>query len=118
MACMRIKRVLACLLLWLPALAGHSQEPRIPPLVSDEMFEALQADLDNGTTIYDNACASCHGEFGQGGQNGGPALSRDLNLNEVMEAVIVGSNNMPAFNVLTTQELLDIGTFVVERLYR
>jgi mono/diheme cytochrome c family protein len=76
----------------------------------------LQADLDNGSTIYDNACVACHGETGQGGQGGGPALTKNLNLSEVMLVVNDGRNTMPSFNVFTDQQLLDISTFVAERL--
>lgn len=79
---------------------------------------ALRADLDNGSTIYDHACAACHGEFGQGGQDGGPALSGSLNLSDVILVVKDGRNTMPSFDVFTDQQLLDIGTFVTERLYR
>ena len=77
---------------------------------------ALQADLDNGSTIYDNACVACHGETGQGVQGGGPALTGNLNLSQVMLVVSDGRNTMPAFNVFTDQQLVDISTFVVERL--
>ena len=82
---------------------------------------ALQADLDNGSTIYDHACVACHGETGQGetgqgGQGGGPALTGNLNLSQVMLVVSDGRNTMPAFNVFTDQQLVDISTFVVERL--
>jgi len=77
---------------------------------------ALQADLDNGSTIYDNACSACHGEFGQGGQDGGPALTGNLSLAELMNDISDGTKTMPAFDVFTEQELLDISTFVAERM--
>ena len=78
---------------------------------------ALQADFDNGSTIYDNACSACHGETGQGGQ-GGSALGNNLNLSQVLQVVKDGVNTMPSFDVFTEQELVDISTFVVERLHQ
>jgi len=78
----------------------------------------LQADFDNGSTIYDNACSACHGETGQGGQDDGPALGNNLNLGLVMLVVRDGRNKMPSFDVFTDQELVDISTFVVERLHQ
>ncbi len=79
---------------------------------------ALQPDLDNGSTIYDNACAACHGETGQGAQGRGPALSSTLDLSEIMLVVNDGRNTMPAFDVFTDQELVDISTFVAEQLHQ
>lgn len=76
----------------------------------------LQADFDNGSTIYDNACAACHGETGQGGQDGGPALTGNASLSQAMQVIHDGRNTMPAFDVFTQQQLIDISTFVVERL--
>lgn len=88
--------------------------PAAPRTLSPDL--ALQADFDNGSTIYDNACSDCHGETGQGGQGGGPALTGNLSLSQVMLVINDGRNTMPSFDVLTDQQLLDISSFVVERL--
>ena len=77
----------------------------------------LAASLDNGSTVYDSACVACHGETGEGGQGGGPALTNTpLSLSQIMLIVNGGRNTMPAFSVLTDQELLDISTFVKNSL--
>lgn len=77
---------------------------------------ALVADLDNGSVIYDQACVACHGETGEGGQGGGPPLSGLSSLSQVMLVVNDGRNTMPSFDVFSGQELLDISTFVAERM--
>jgi mono/diheme cytochrome c family protein len=75
---------------------------------------ALVASVDNGSTIYDNACVACHGETGQGG--GSVLNGTALSLSQIMLIVNAGRNTMPAFAGLTQQELLDISTFVVDAL--
>ena len=87
----------------------------VPRAVSPDI--TLSADFDNGSTIYDNACSACHGETGQGSQ-GGSALGNNLNLSQVLQVVKDGVNTMPSFDVFTEQELVDISTFVVERLHQ
>ena len=87
----------------------------VPRAVSPDV--TLPADFDNGSTIYDNACSACHGETGQGSQ-GGSALGNNLNLSQVLQVVKDGVNTMPSFDVFTEQELVDISTFVVERLHQ
>ena len=104
-------------LIALPAtnwITNGNPGPGGPPAVSPDV--ALQADLDNGSTIYDNACVACHGETGEGGPGAGPALTANLSLSEIMLVINDGRNTMPAFDVFTDQELIDISTFVAERL--
>jgi alcohol dehydrogenase (cytochrome c) len=87
--------------------------PRAPVTVPAE----LVADLDNGSTIYDNACQACHGETGEGGHGGGaPLTDTALSLSQIMLVIDAGRNTMPAFGVLSDQELLDISTFVKDSL--
>jgi alcohol dehydrogenase (cytochrome c) len=77
----------------------------------------LVANLDNGSTIYDNACVACHGETGEGGHGGGSPLTDSvLSLSQIMLVINDGRNTMPAFAVLSEQELLDVSTFVREAL--
>lgn len=109
--------VFSCLCLLLTFTQAEAQE--IVPshnILAISPDAALQADFDNGSTIYDNACAACHGETGQGVQDGGPALTGNLGLSQTMQVIHDGSNTMPAFNGLSEQELVDISTFVVERM--
>lgn len=113
-----------CALFFAPIMSTSAQEIVSSPASSaDEQTAvspdpALQADLDNGSTIYDNACSACHGETGQGVQDVGPALNANLILSQVMLVVNNGRNTMPSFDVFTDQELVDISTFVVERMNR
>ena len=75
------------------------------------------ADMDNASTIWDNACAACHGELGEGGHGDSPDLRNSaLSLSQIMLVVNTGSNTMPAFAGFTQQELLDVSTYVLEAL--
>ena len=103
-----------CLAYSVAVSRAQSPDPGGPAAISPD--PALQPDFDNGSTIYDNACAACHGETGQGGQSGGPALTGNLGLNQTMKVIHEGRNTMPAFDVLSDQELMDISAFVVERM--
>jgi mono/diheme cytochrome c family protein len=94
------------------------------PLQAQDMVPAptaaatdLVADMDNATTIWDHACAACHGELGQGVQSGVPDIRNSaLSLSQITLVVKTGSNTMPAFAGFTQQELLDISTYVMEAL--
>lgn len=95
------------------AAAAPPPGPRAPVAVPVN----LVADLDNGSTIYDNACKACHGETGQGGQGGGAPLNNTaLSLSQLMLVIDAGRNTMPAFGVFSDQELLDVSTFVKDSL--
>jgi mono/diheme cytochrome c family protein len=91
------------------APAAADGGPRGPVTVSAE----LVANMDNGSTIWDNACAACHGEQGQGGHGGGSDIRNTaLSLGQIMLEVNAGRNSMPAFAGFSEQELLDISTYV------
>lgn len=93
----------------LPAQQADAPRAGIVPI-------ELVADFDNGSTIYDHACNACHGETGEGSNGGGPALRNSaLSLDQVMLAVR-RSHTMPSFDVLSDQQLLDVSTFVKEKL--
>jgi len=103
----------------LMSLGGLNAQESVSSLAfSGDELASLQADFDNGTTIYDNACVACHGETGEGVEGVGPALTNNLSLNEIMRVIYEGTNTMPAFNVLSDQQLVDISRFVAERLKR
>jgi len=94
-----------------PASGGGG--PRGPVTVSAN----LVANMDNGSTIWDNACAACHGEQGQGGHGGGSDIRNTaLSLSQIMLVVNAGRNTMPAFAGFSEQELLDISTYVHDEL--
>lgn len=77
----------------------------------------LVPDMDNASTIWDNACAACHGEQGQGVHDVGPDIRNSaLSVSQLMRVVKDGRNTMPAFAGFTPQELLDISTYVQDAL--
>lgn len=76
---------------------------------------ALVADLARGAALYRDGCVACHGEQGAGGHGGGPALTATaLSVSELMLVINAGRNNMPAFPQFSSQQLLDVSTYVKE----
>lgn len=93
--------------------APQAPGPRAPVVVPVD----LVANAANGRTIYANACVACHGETGSGGHGGGsPLTDSTLSLSQLMLVIDAGRNTMPAFEVLSDQELLDVSTFVKDAL--
>jgi mono/diheme cytochrome c family protein len=89
----------------------------VPAPATQPLRDQLVADMDNATTIWDNACSACHGEMGQGGYDGVPDIRNSaLSLSQIMLVVNAGRKTMPAFAGFTQQELLDISTYVIEEL--
>jgi mono/diheme cytochrome c family protein len=83
-----------------------------PPVAAQETN--LIPDVDNGSVIYDHACAMCHGETGQGVVDLGPALQgSDYSLTFLLMLIESGKGTMPSFSVLTQQQLLDVSTFLM-----
>lgn len=95
----------------------QAQDVAPAPAAATAAAPNLVADMDNATTIWDKACAACHGEQGQGGHGGGSDIRNSaLSLSQIMLIVKAGRNTMPAFSGFTQQELLDISTYVVQAL--
>lgn len=112
----RLHRICGAALLAL-MLPLQAQDIGPAPAAATADAPDLVADMDNATTIWDHACAACHGELGQGGHDGVPDIRNSaLSLSQIMRVVNVGSNTMPAFAGFTQQELLDISTYVMEAL--
>jgi mono/diheme cytochrome c family protein len=77
---------------------------------------ALTPDNANGTTVYDDHCAVCHGATGGGG-TGVKLASSAYALDTVIGAVFDGKESMPAFSAsLTDQEIADVAAYVTEDL--
>src|SRR5690606_18692920 len=77
----------------------------------------LVADPDNGTTIWDHACAACHGELGQGSRDGVPDIRKTaLSLDEIKQRVKEDPADMRAFAGFSEKELLDVSTYVKSEL--
>jgi mono/diheme cytochrome c family protein len=73
--------------------------------------------LANGRTLFEGACAFCHGSAGEGGHAGGVPLTEATDLEFVMLRVTQGFNAMPPFGAtLTLDEIHDVGAYVVEEL--
>lgn len=97
----------------LPVLAQEI----VPAPAAAAAAAQLVPDMDNATTIWDNACSACHGEMGQGSHGGGSDIRNTaLSLSQIMLVVSAGRNTMPAFAGFTPQELLDISTYVQNEL--
>lgn len=77
---------------------------------------ALTPDNANGTTVYADNCAVCHGDTGGGGT--GPKLaSSAFALDTVIGTVLTGKESMPAFSgSLSDQEIADVSAYVTEDL--
>jgi alcohol dehydrogenase (cytochrome c) len=75
------------------------------------------ADLTSGQRLYEETCVICHGTDGKGGHGGGAPLDRIVDLAATLRTIREGRNNMPPFGAaLTSEQIRDIGTYVVERL--
>ncbi|MEY4640960.1 MAG: hypothetical protein RLZZ227_954 [Pseudomonadota bacterium] len=95
------------------AAPAQAPGPRAPVSIPVE----LVANVDNGAAIYASACKACHGDSGQGGQGGGAPLNNlNLTLSQIMLVIDGGRNTMPAFDVLSDQDLLDVSSYVQDSL--
>lgn len=69
---------------------------------------ALTGDEANGEALFAD-CTGCHGSDGSGGS--GPSLVEEVpekSSEEILEYVIYGEDDMPAFDSWTDQELADL----------
>jgi quinohemoprotein ethanol dehydrogenase len=79
--------------------------------------KARAPSLANGEKIFSQTCASCHGQTGQGGHMGGPALTKALTQEMIVNTVANGRNQMPAFGaVLTAEDLQDVAAYIRQKL--
>ncbi|HEX9876807.1 MAG TPA: PQQ-binding-like beta-propeller repeat protein [Gammaproteobacteria bacterium] len=104
--------------LWLFSLQGTLDEVATPG--AQPMLTAIPdrtPNLANGRTLFEGACAFCHGSAGEGGHAGGTPLIEATDLEFVMLRVTQGFNAMPPFGAtLTLDEIHDVGAYVVEEL--
>lgn len=74
-----------------------------------------EADLANGQAVYDTACTFCHGETGEAGHGGGPALTGIDSVGRVIQVVIEGSGDMPGLGgSLSPEQIRDVSGYVIE----
>ncbi len=74
---------------------------------------AFAADPNAGKKIYNNSCATCHGDNGRGVIPNTPDFSRGEGLlkpnGELLREIQQGRRAMPGFDtILTDQEILDV----------
>jgi ubiquinol-cytochrome c reductase cytochrome c subunit len=75
----------------------------------------------DGKAIFHERCAKCHGEQGEGISSvvtiAGPDIQAEHNMGQVMAAVEVGPEHMPAFSwVLTVPEIRAVSEYVTQKL--
>lgn len=65
-----------------------------------EPIGLTDASVNNGSIIYHDRCAACHGTNGKAGISGATDLSTSkLSDNQIKEIVLKGQNGMPPFNL-------------------
>ncbi len=96
-------RLLVLVVLISTALAGCTRDSMQPPPTQEiaVIAPASGATLDEGTELFNQYCAVCHGEDG-GGRGPFPALNSSQHANmhpdwELQSIVTNGQNSMPAF---------------------
>ena len=76
--------------------------------------EPQTVDLVAGRQTYVEACVFCHGDQGEGGQDGIPldgAISAAANRTTITN----GRNSMPSFgNLLTSRQIQDVAAYLAE----
>ncbi len=86
----------------------HPFAPQAPAVVPGR----VTGDVYRGQTVYERACAGCHGDSGQGGV--GPALAGSgLTVTAVRAQVESGGGVMPAA-LVTGQDEADVAVFVAQ----
>jgi alcohol dehydrogenase (cytochrome c) len=79
----------------------------------------LTGNAADGESVFDQNCASCHGNLGQGGHVG-PNLQKSQaaeNREAVISIVRQGSGQMPSFEGnLSPQEIADVAAYVTQRV--
>ncbi|MDH4107314.1 MAG: PQQ-binding-like beta-propeller repeat protein [Gammaproteobacteria bacterium] len=102
---------------WLFALHGLLDE--VPPASTIMTYAPVEGgpDLAAGKLVYDSACTFCHGEAGQGGHGGGPALSGMDSPARIMQVISEGRGDMPSFGgALTAEQARDVSAYVAGEL--
>jgi len=73
---------------------------------------ALEGDPAVGYEVYDAECAVCHGVDGEGGS--GPSLAGEDEEREIVEVILTGEDEMPAFDDLADQDIADLLSAIVQ----
>ncbi len=105
---------------WRPILIGGAVAVGTFALAQAQVFApsepaggaALAGDSSRGATVFQRACAGCHGDGGQGGGVGPTLVDAGLDAAAVSSAVQQGRGVMPA-GIVTGQEQADVVAYVV-----
>ena len=96
---------------WLFSLSGTLND--VAPGSSGKTNIAADADPIKGAETYSRYCSQCHGNNGEGGHGGGPALKGELDPEKVMSIITQGNKQMPGFgNMLTYDQLNQVAAYV------
>jgi len=103
---------------WRPILAGGAVVVGVFALAQAQVFAPSEpaaapttGDASRGQTVFQENCAGCHGDSGQGGV--GPQLAGSgLDAAQVTSAVQQGRGVMPA-GLVSGQEQADVVAYVV-----
>lgn len=110
--------------LWLFSLEGSLPEIDTSEATADISQDRTvtitgEPDLASGADVYRITCLPCHGEDGQGGHNGARPLDGLDSMNQVLETVMQGRNDMPVFvDILTPEQIRDVSAYVLETFSR
>ena len=63
-------------------------------------------------TVYGQACASCHGKFGEGVAGFPSIQNTSLTVDEIKKIIREGKGNMPSFNQIEEPMLTRLADFI------
>jgi mono/diheme cytochrome c family protein len=89
--------------------SGDGSDTSDTDVAADPDAFGLSGDASNGSSLYANKCASCHGAMGGGGF--GPSLVdavAELEKSEVANIIRNGQGSMSGFDDLSDQEVADL----------
>ncbi len=96
---------------WLFSLIGTMDE--VEPGSSGTTAVVGEIDAAAGAETYVRYCSQCHGNNGEGGHGGGPALTGKLDPQNIMSIVSRGNDKMPGFGgTLTFDQLQQVVAYV------
>ncbi|MRG87147.1 outer membrane protein assembly factor BamB family protein [Salinibacillus xinjiangensis] len=86
---------------------------------SNETQKEGDAVLDQGRTIYEDNCLSCHGDQGAGGHNGPSIKNSDMvtDREALIEQIKKGGGGMPGFEGTLSEDQIDtLAEYILQRL--
>jgi mono/diheme cytochrome c family protein len=80
----------------------------------DVLGETDMVDLGAGKSLYDSACAACHGAQGEGADRAPPMAGNPFlaDVGFVLELILSGAGDMPPFGGLSDREVSAVATFI------